>query len=64
MCSCKKVTILMTEIFKTIHDENPQFMRDVILSEDTRYDVRSELSASCKLWYVWTTLGKFRGSQL
>ena len=38
----RNLQFLMTEIFKTIHDENPHFMRDVFVREDTRYDLRSE----------------------
>ena len=38
----KNLQFLMIEISKTIHDENPNFMRDVFVREDTRYDLRSE----------------------
>ena len=41
MCSCKKL-YLMAEIFKTIHNENPHFIRDIFVTEDTRYDLLSE----------------------
>ena len=51
MYSCKKFTIynlLMNEIFKTIHDENPQFMREVFVREDTRYDIRCEFKLNVR----------------
>ena len=38
----RNLQFLMTEIFETIHDENPHFMRDVFVKEDTRYNLRSE----------------------
>ena len=36
----RNLQFFITEIFKTIHDENPHFMRDVFVREDTRYDVK------------------------
>ena len=38
----RNLQFLMTEIFKTIHDENPHLVRDAFVREDTRYDIRSE----------------------
>ena len=38
----RNLQFLMAEIFKTIHDENPHFMRDGFVREDTRYDLRNE----------------------
>ena len=35
----RNLQFLMTEIFKTIHDENPHFMRDVFVREDTKYNL-------------------------
>ena len=34
----RNLEFLMTEIFMTIHDENPYFMREAFVREDTRYD--------------------------
>ena len=39
----RNLQFLMTEIFKTIHDENSHFMREVFVREDFRYNLRSEL---------------------
>ena len=63
----RNLQFLMTEIFKTIHDENPHFMREVFVREDTRYNLRSEFRL--KVPHVnSSTYGlhsvSFRGSQL
>ena len=57
----RNLQFLMTEIFKTIHDENPHFMRDVFVREDTRYDLKVPRvnSSTYGLHSVC-----FRGSQL
>ena len=33
----------MTEIFKTTHDENPHFIRQIFVRYDTSSDLRSEI---------------------
>ena len=58
---------LMTEIFKTIQNENPHFMREVFVRKDTRYNLRSEFRL--KLPHVNSSMYglhsvSFRGSQL
>ena len=63
----RNLQILMTAIFRTILDENPHFMREGFVREDTRYDLRSDFrlkvprvnSSTYGLHSV-----SFRGSQL
>ena len=63
----RNLQFLMTEIFKTIHDENPHFMRKVFVREDTRYNLRSEFRLKVPRVNSSTYglhLVSFRGSQL
>ena len=36
----KNLQFLMTEIFKTLHDANPSFMKEIIGREDTRHNLK------------------------
>ena len=63
----RNLEFLMTEIFKTIDDENPDFMREVFVREDTRYNLRSEFRLKVPRVNSSTYglhLVPFRGSQL
>ena len=63
----RNLQFLVTVIIKTIHDEDPHFMRGLFVGEDTRYNLRSEfrLILPC---VNSSTYGlhsaSFRGSQL
>ena len=37
----RNLQFLMTEIFKTIHDENPPFMKEIFFMEESCYNLRS-----------------------
>ena len=36
----RNLQFLMTEIFKTLHDANPSFMKGIFVREDTRYNLK------------------------
>ena len=36
----RNLQFLMTEIFKTLHDANPSFMKEIFVREDTRYNLK------------------------
>ena len=36
----RSLQFFMTEIFWTIHDENPSFMKDIFVIEESRYNLR------------------------
>ena len=38
----RNLQFLMTEIFKTIHDENPSFMKEIFVMEESCYNLRSK----------------------
>ena len=48
----RNMQFLMTEIFKSIHEENPHFVREIFVREHTRYEQGSVSG--------WTTLSIFQ----
>ena len=58
---------LMTEIFKTIHDENPPFMNKIFVMEQSRYNLRykfrSHVPRASSTKYGLETVS-FGGSQI
>ena len=63
----RNLQFLITEIFKTLHNANPSFMKEIFVREDTRYSLkcvdRLNVSRVNSNTYGLESLS-FRGSQL
>ena len=63
----RNLRCLMIEIFKTIHDENPPFMKEIFVMEESCYNLRSKfrlrVSRVSTTKYGPETVS-FRGSQI
>ena len=63
----RNLQFLKTEIFKTIHDENPPFMKEIFVMKESCYNLRSKFrlhvpSASTTKYGLETV--SFRGNQV
>ena len=47
MIHVKNLQLLMTEIFKTQYSLNPAFMKEILVSKNNQYSLRSEHSIRC-----------------
>ena len=63
----RNLQFLMTEIFKTIHDENPQFIKEIFVMEESCYNLRFKFRLHVPRVSI-TKYGletvSFRGSQI